>query len=222
MDWIENGVPLDFKTPPPQFEEKNKIFKRKEWTFLETKIEDLIQSGCIKRVDTKPHCISRISTVPKKDGALRLITYLRHLNSFLNNNKKPVYENIDTVLNIVEPEDKLITLDIKDGFFHVKVDPIYHKYLGFSFKNKYYVWCVLPFGLQHSPYYFCKILRPVVQHLRQCDLRTVAYQQLRDLPLAVRAMLEIDAHHHPGIVLCHCVQVRFGLRHLHTFDKSHI
>lgn len=123
----------------------------------------------------KPHCVSRISTTPKKDESLRFITDLQQVNSYLTNSKKLVYENIDTVLNIIEPEDKLITLDIKDRFFNVKVDPEFHKYLGFSFRNKYYVWCVLPFGLKHSPYYFCKILRPVVQYLRQCGLRTLPY-----------------------------------------------
>ena len=29
LDWIKNGVPLDLQTIPPQFEEKNGIFKQK-------------------------------------------------------------------------------------------------------------------------------------------------------------------------------------------------
>lgn len=40
---------------------------------------------------------------------------------------------------------------------------------------KYYVWNLLPFGLQCSPYYFCKLLRPVIEYLRGCDIRLLAY-----------------------------------------------
>ena len=33
----------------------------------------------------------------------------------------------------------------------------------------------LPFWANFSPYYFCKILRPVVQHLRDNNLKVVLY-----------------------------------------------
>ena len=174
LNWISDGVPLDLITEPGKFEETNNVFSPQQTLFLDQEIPRLVNNGCIKQCATKPYCVSRIATVPKQDGSYRLITDLRQLNTCLTS-KSFIYENIDTVLEIVEPSDKLITLDIKNGFFHIKVDPRFQTYLGFAYKNQYYVWCVLPFGLKHSPYYWGKILRPVVQHLRQNGLKTVAY-----------------------------------------------
>ena len=75
-----------------------------------------------------------------------------------------IYEDIKTVIDYVEPEDFLITTDIKNGFHHIGIKPEDQKYLGFSFENQFYVWCVLPFGATFSPYFFSKTLRPVVQY----------------------------------------------------------
>lgn len=175
LNWLSHGVPLEFDVEPDEFEENNNVFKVKERLFLDEEIPKLEQNGCIRRCVVKPHCVSRISTVPKQDGSLRLVTDLRRINQHLTQNKRFIYENIDTVLEVVQPSDKLVTLDIKSGFFHCKVNPEYQKFLGFSYRNQYFVWQVCPFGLAASPYYFCKTLRPVVQYLRQAGLRTVCY-----------------------------------------------
>ena len=77
--------------------------------------------------------------MPKQKGDFRLVTDLRQVNKCLKKNKSFVYENIDTALDLVEPNDHLVTLDIKNGFFHCKVDPKFHTFLGFSYRQKYYV-----------------------------------------------------------------------------------
>lgn len=41
--------------------------------------------------------------------------------------------------------------------------------------DNFYCWCNLPFGLSCSPFYFCKLLRCVIQYLRANDVRLVAY-----------------------------------------------
>ena len=174
LEWLEKGVPLDFISEPNNFQNINNIFSPKEDVFLKQEIQRLEEAKCIKKVSYKPHCISRIGTVPKKDGSLRLITDLRDVNKHLQD-KNVIYEGIDVALDFIEPDDQLITLDIKDGFYHVQIDPKFQKYLGIVYRGEYYVWCVLPFGLKHSSYFFCKILRPVIQYLRQLGLKIVSY-----------------------------------------------
>lgn len=174
LQWVEFGVPLDFTTTPQGFVHDNNIFSTREKTFLNTEIPKLLTSGCIKKVNNRPTCVSRISCVPKSDGSYRLVTDLRELNNYLVD-KKFVYEGIDDVLAIVEPEDRLVTADIKNGFFHIQVAEEFWEFLGFSWDNQYYTWVVAPFGLKLSPYYFCKILRPVVKHLRTSGLNIVVY-----------------------------------------------
>ena len=139
LNWLSAGVPLDFDQVPGPFEERNNIFKRKEYEFLDKEIAKLEHNGCISRWSVKPCCVSRISTVPKQDGSLRLVTDLRKVNQHLKGNKKFVYESIDSALDVIRPKDKLVTLDIKNGFFHCKVDPKFQTFLGFSYRKRYYV-----------------------------------------------------------------------------------
>ena len=174
LRWVEFGVPLDFNSVPVRFEEKNNCFSVHEREFLESEIPKLLASGCIKKVDKKPFCVSRISCVPKADGSYRLVTDLRLLNNYLKD-RKFVYEGIDEVLSFIEPEDRLVTADIKNGFFHVTVAEEFWNFLGFNWNNQYYTWVVAPFGLKLSPFYFCKILRPVVKYLRTSGLNIVVY-----------------------------------------------
>lgn len=175
LKWIKQGVPLEFDSNPVPFENKNNVFKKTEVKFLDAEIELLQHNGCITKTKEKPICVSRISTVPKKNGSFRIITDLRDVNAYITKNKSFVYENISDVLDIIEPGHKLITIDIKSGFFHVTVDPQFRKYLGFKYKNNYYVWNVCPFGLSVSPYYFCKLVRQVIQYLRQEGLSVCSY-----------------------------------------------
>ena len=88
---------------------------------------------------------------------------------------KFVYEDIKQEIDIVKPKDKIITLDVENGFYHIKVAPECSTYLGFTWRRRFYTWMVLPFGLNISPYYFCKTTRAVVHYLRQQGLRTVCY-----------------------------------------------
>ena len=125
-------------------------------------------------MDEAPHCVSALSCVPKKGGNLRLVIDLRPLNEHI---KCPYFKNegIDTVCELIEAEDKLFTLDLKSGFHHVSIHNDYRIYLGFQWNNKFYVWNVLPFGLNASPYFFNKVLRPIIIYLRSIGLRCVMW-----------------------------------------------
>ena len=68
LNWIKEGVPLEFDSIPESYDQKNNILKRKEIEFLDSEIKKLVENGCISKCNVKPHCVSRIGTVPKKDG----------------------------------------------------------------------------------------------------------------------------------------------------------
>jgi len=65
--------------------------------------------------------------------------------------------------------------DLRSGYHHFDVASSSQTYLGFSWKEKCYVFTVLPFGLSSSPYIFTKCLRPLVKHWRKCGIRIVLY-----------------------------------------------
>ena len=103
-----------------------------------------------------------------------MISDLRKINN-LCTVPKFCYEDIQVVTQIVQTDDQMITLDLKNGFHHIPIVKEDREYLGFYFRGNYYKWAVLPFGLKISPYVFCKTVRQVIKHLRTLDLRVVAY-----------------------------------------------
>ena len=174
LEWINQGITFPFTQDIQGFEYRNKHFSLNESTFLHTEIADLLLLGYIETCDYVPLCVSPIGCVKKKNGSFSLITDLRTLN---NNCVPPKfkYEDIETVKNCVKPGDYMITADLKSGFFQVPVNVNHRDYLGFKFGNQYYRWTVLPFGHCCSPYFFNKVLRPVITYLRSIGIHTVLY-----------------------------------------------
>lgn len=69
----------------------------------------------------------------------------------------------------------MATIDLEDSYFLVPIHEDYRKYLRFSFQEKIFEFCALPFGLATAPYIFTKILRPLAAHLRERGFLSVIY-----------------------------------------------
>ena len=165
IDWLQNGVQIPFQKLPEQFTFPNPPLGKKECCFISSELVKLEASGAIERCDFVPHCVSPIHCVPKKNKEYRLIVNLKHLNSCCEVPKFR-YDDINTVLDLVKPGDNIVTVDIKNGFYHIPVHKDCQKYLGIFWNGNYYIWKVLPFGLSASPYFFNKCIRPIVDYLR--------------------------------------------------------
>lgn len=123
----------------------------------------MVRSGAFRKVNFIPICVSPVGCVKKKGNKWRLITDLRHLNQCV---EAPEFQYED--INIVKPGDHFITWDLHSGFHHIPVYESLQTYFGIKWRNNNYV---LPFGLNASPYYFCKITRAFVNHLPDLGLR---------------------------------------------------
>lgn len=173
VEWLKFGIDLPFEKIPEPFCLKNRNFHAKEKVFIKEELSRLLDLGVIRKDDNVKY-ISPINCVPKKNNKFRLIIDLRVLNSNLTV-KNFKYEDINSVLELVDHKDKLVTLDIKDGFYHVPLSKNAQQYMGFMFDNQKYTWCKLPFGLCVSPYFFCKTLRPIVTYLRSIGIKISVY-----------------------------------------------
>ena len=58
------------------------------------------------------------------------------VNSFCSSSSYK-QEDIRHAADIVEPKDKLSSIDIKDGFYHIPVNKCDQEYLSFEFEKKY-------------------------------------------------------------------------------------
>ena len=78
----------------------------------------------------------------------------------------------------------MASVDLKDAYYSIPVNPEHRKYLMFEWEGQYYQFTCLPNGLSSTPPVFTKILKPVYSHLRSIghmcmghidDSRLVAY-----------------------------------------------
>ena len=129
--WISRGVQIPFIDQPQSFVLPNHKLSKAQVQFVDTEIKELLAYGSIEKCSHKPFCVSPIGVVPKKSGKSRLITDLRRLNQHCRKSTFR-YEDIKDVANTIQPNDLLITADIKNGFNHVLVHTDSRDFLGFQ------------------------------------------------------------------------------------------
>lgn len=163
------GIVRQIKPP------KEQQFSKAEETKISQLIAELLTKGAIKQCHpVEDQFVSSIFTVPKSDGSSRLIFNLKDLNKFLD----PVHFKMEdgrTVAKLLFKDCYMATIDIKDAYHHVPIDKEFRKFLRFRFKNKWYEYVCLPFGISTAPYVFTKLLKPLIKYLRQQGIIIVIY-----------------------------------------------
>lgn len=108
--------------------------------------------------------------VTNSSGKKRLILDLSVLNKCV---KKDKFQDWKLALQFFTKDSFLFKFDVKSGYHHFDICPQQHTFLGFSWKNKFYWFSVLVFGLASSPYVFS--FRAMVKFWRQNSINIVLY-----------------------------------------------
>ena len=82
-------------------------------------ISKLLKNNCVEELDQKPYCWNPLTVVESKK--LRLVLDLRHVNSFIKQNKF-LYENLTTLLEILSEGDYFMTFDLSSRYHHIKIN----------------------------------------------------------------------------------------------------
>ncbi|XRB14270.1 RNA-dependent DNA polymerase [Pseudoscourfieldia marina] len=83
----------------------------------------------------------------------------------------------------------MVALDLTDGYFHLDMAEESRTYMAFRIGKRLFRMAAVPFGWNHAPSAFTKLLEPVVAHLRQpqrAEQREVSRTQ-KHIPLRQRA-----------------------------------
>ena len=190
LKWISEGVPLQFDKEPDRCDLPNRVSGLKQHQFVDIEVRKLLAKGYIRRVNREDvHCVLPLRCVPKKQQKHRLVLDCRHVNQQII---CPTFsqEGIQSVADQIEEGDQLISVDLESGFHHVPVKFEHQKYIGFRWNNCLYVWTVLAFGIKSAPYFFNKVLRPVVRFLRENGIRNALF--VDDFLFMIKSMLVAD------------------------------
>lgn len=129
---------------------------------VDQQISEWLDKGII-RPSTSEYA-SPVVLVPKKDGTKRLCCDYRKLNEKIIRDNFPI-ALIDDVLERLQSANVYTTLDLKDGFFHVPMDPDSTKYTAFVTQNGQYEFLFVAFGISNSPAVFCRFINAIFRDL---------------------------------------------------------
>ncbi len=169
----------------------------------------LLPKGAIEMVSpaqSKSGFYIRYFLIPKKDGGLRPIFDLRHLNRALM--KRPFkIITLNPILSQICPGDWFFSLDLKDAYFLIQIAPhIIKQFLKFAFEGVAYQYTALPFELSLAPRTFTRCMYVALSPLRQLGIRILNY--LDDWLILAQSEGELLSH--KSVLLSHleCLGLR--------------
>ena len=84
-------------------------------------------------------------------------------------------EGLHILPDLIQSEDWMIKLDLKDAYLQVPIHMEHQHLLQFQWEAQSYQFQCLPFGLTSAPWVFSKIMKPVVGALQHMGIRLVIY-----------------------------------------------
>lgn len=143
-------------------------------------ISKLLDLGAISFCQpSRDQFISRIFLTSKPNGDKRFILNLKPLNKFVTQSHFKM-EDYRTSCRLIPKNGYMATIDMKESYLLVPVNPNQRKFLRFHFEDFNsqlitYEFKAMPYGLSAAPRAFTKIMREVITSLRRRGFKSVIY-----------------------------------------------
>ena len=142
---------------------------------VDAEVTKFLQKEAVRKVTPcQGQFVSRLFTVPKKDGSCRPVVNLRPLNQWVVKQRFKM-ESILMLRDLIREGDWMVSIDLKDAFLSIPIHAPHRKLLRFAWRDNLYEFQSLPFGLSSAPRTFTKVLRPVMAVLRRQGIRSIVY-----------------------------------------------
>lgn len=171
---IKNGYVIPFLNNPPPMFFRNNNSALVHSDFVNEAISELVNNGCVIEIPFQPFVVNPLSVSVNSSGKKRLILDLSELNVFIKK-EKVKFEDWRVALNYFTKGCFLFKFDLKSGYYHFDICTQHQTYLGFLWRENFYCFTVLAFGLTSAPFLFTKCLRPIVKYWRKNGVNIVLY-----------------------------------------------
>ena len=151
-------------------------FSVEEEEAAQNQIEVLLQKNAIVETSLgEPgEYVSTIFLTPKRDGGLRTILNLKSFNFYIQYFHFKM-QTLNSILATITPLSYMAVFDFSDAYLTISIAQQHVKLLKFRFKDKVYMWIVLPFGISSAPRKFTKLLVPVISYLHSIGIIVLTY-----------------------------------------------
>lgn len=175
LDIIRSGLKLDFLNMPVQYKHTQSTLSKEELNIIDIEMDKLLMKEVVSLSQHEPgEFLSGLFTRPKRDGSKRMILNLKRLNKHIEYNKFKM-ESVQNVLDCIEQNCYMASVDLKDAFFSVPIYPGHQKYLKFSHRDQLYKFISMPNGYGPAMRVFTKLLKVPFSHLRERKHISVVY-----------------------------------------------
>ena len=169
LDIVKSGIRLDFsdKAFCSNFTPQCSLSPEgvREVTVETTKL--LVQKVVATATLRDDSFVSSIFTTKKADGSHRTILNLKNLNESINYVHFKM-ESLNNVRHLLKPGVWMGSIDLKDAYYSVRVNPCFQKYFTCYWQGCYYEFLRMSNGYAQAPLLFTKLLRQPFGFLRLC------------------------------------------------------
>jgi len=195
LQTVSEGYHIPLRATPVQMiPPYNPHYSEREQTLLKEELEALLTKQAVQRVPTSQKGFySNMFMVPKKDGGQRPVINLKALNTYVKTEHFKM-EGLHTVKALLQKEDWMTKIDLKDAFFMIPMAPQFRHLLLFKLNAESFQFKCLPFGLCTAPRVFTKTLKPAIELLRGLGIQMVIYMD--NMLLMASSKQSIQEHTH--------------------------
>ena len=178
--WVLRTILFGLRIPwiarPPPTRSRGYPLPSGELDWCSTEVQRWVAAGFARRL-SKSEGAGSLWVSPtfivhgRKD---RLVIDLRLVNEWIQP-RLFRYQRLAHFLSALLPDENLVSWDVQDAFYHVRLWPSHRKYFRFVVAGTVYEPRVLPFGMRLSPWAWTKVMRPVVAALRLRGFSVMAY-----------------------------------------------
>lgn len=156
-DVVAHGINVKDSLPIKQIPRRVPLLLRKEVNEI---LEEMKRQGVIE--ESHSPWVSPAVLVRKKDGTIRFCVDYRKLNSVTVKDCFPL-PRIDDILDQLSGNSWFTTLDLKSGYWQIKIREEDKEKTAFSIGNGLWQFTVMPFGLCNAPATFERMMEEVLQ-----------------------------------------------------------
>ncbi len=171
------GMKIELNDRPQQARQPKPLaMSQTEKLAIDNEIQKLLRKKAIEKIPRpgKSAYVNNIFARPKPDGSHRVICNLKHFNQFVWYEKFKM-DSLQSMLKMIRPNDFMGKVDLSDAFLSVPVSPQHRKYLVFKWRDVWYQYTCMCFGLSSAPRKFMKLMKVLITKLRKQKVNIGVY-----------------------------------------------